>query len=258
MLDLAALTQAERDLLVRYHESQLADLRALTSVPGPSTPAPAPDPNPHPGFPSKTDEGAFYDFLRDNDLLGPKISASEFKGCDAITRACAEAKWPLSWTAYSLATTYLETAHTMQPIDEYGGTAYFRRRYDIEGANPKKARELGNLTPGDGAKFHGRGYVQLTGRRNYTLASAKLGVDLVANPALALDPEIAAQVMVKGMREGRFTSRDIDDDLPADRPATKAQFERSRDIINGRDRQSDVADYALTFQKALQAGKWVF
>ena len=60
------------------------------------------------------DYGAFYDFLRGNNMLGPKISESEFHGCDTIIRACLGAHWPVSWVAYALATAYHETAHTMQ------------------------------------------------------------------------------------------------------------------------------------------------
>lgn len=206
-------------------------------------------------------EGRFYDFLRGNSMLGPKISAAEFEGCDNILRACGTAGWGVSWVAYALATTYHETAHTMQPVKEIGGTAYFTRMYDIRGNRPHVARDLGNTEPGDGARFPGRGYVQLTGRRNYVKATAKLralgyDVDLVADPDRAMDPEIAAVILVLGMREGWFTGRDIDDDLPAGRPGTLAQFVASRDIINGRDKQDLIAGYAIDFQTGLQTGGW--
>lgn len=207
-------------------------------------------------------EGRFYDFLRGNQMLGPKISAAEFEGCDNILRACGKAGWGVSWVAYALATTYHETAHTMQPVKEIGGTAYFTRMYDIRGNRPDKARELGNLTPGDGAKYPGRGYVQLTGKNNYRKATEKLralgyDVDLVADPDRAMDPEIAAVILVLGMREGWFTGRDIDDDLVAGRPGTLAQFVASRDIINGRDKQDLIAGYAIDFQTGLQTGGWL-
>jgi putative chitinase len=205
------------------------------------------------------DYGAFYDFLRGNKMLGPKISADEFSGCDSILRACATAEWGISWVAYALATTYHETAGTMQPIKELGGPAYFTKMYDIRGDRPAKARELGNLSPGDGARYPGRGYVQLTGKANYEKATAKLralgyDVDLVADPNRAMEPEIAAVILVLGMREGWFTGRDIDDDLPASGPARLAQFTASRDIINGRDKQEMIAEYAVDFQTGLQQG----
>jgi putative chitinase len=209
-----------------------------------------------------TDYGKFYDFLRGNKMLGPKISAEEFAGCDAILKACTRASWPVSFTAYALATSFLETGATMQPIKERGGNAYFHRMYDIQGARPAKARELGNLAPGDGARYPGRGYVQLTGKANYAKATAKLralGIlasneSLVDNPDLAMRPDVAAAVMVLGMQEGWFTTRKLSDDLPARGPATFAQFKASRDIINGRDKDDEIAEFANDFQTALQAG----
>ena len=56
------------------------------------------------------------------------------------------------------------------------------------------AKNLGNTEPGDGHAFRGRGFTQLTGRSNYAQASKALGVDLVSNPDLASDPEIAAKI----------------------------------------------------------------
>src|SRR5215813_8790911 len=57
--------------------------------------------------------------------------------------------------AYCLATFKWETAHTMRPIDEYGSADYFNSRY---GPQTKVGKKLGNTRPGDGARFHGRGY----------------------------------------------------------------------------------------------------
>lgn len=206
------------------------------------------------------DYGKFYDYLRGNSMLGPKISQDEFSGCDAIVTACVRAGWPLPWTAYALATAYHETAHTMQPIKENGGTAYYTRMYDIRGSRPDKAKELGNLSPGDGARYPGRGYVQLTGKALYAKATAKLAalgikVDLVANPDDAMRPDVAAAIMVSGMEEGWFTGRDLADDLPRNAGiATLQKFVMSRDIINGKDRADMIAGYAMNFQTGLQQG----
>jgi peptidoglycan L-alanyl-D-glutamate endopeptidase CwlK len=54
---------------------------------------------------------------------------------------------------------------------------------------------LGNQGPPDGASFRGRGYVQLTGRANYTRYAAELSLDLVTQPELACDPAIAARLL---------------------------------------------------------------
>lgn len=245
----------EAGFVVSIEQEIVVTAPPLADLPRPSSVLTAAD-----GF---ADYGAFYDFLRGNKLLGPKISKPEFEGCDAILTACVRARWPISYTAYALATAYLETAATMQPIKEMGGNAYFTRMYDINGARPKKARELGNLTPGDGAKYAGRGYPQLTGKSNYAKLTKRLrelgiignDIDLVANPDLAMRPDIASAIMIVGMEEGLFTTRKLADDLPENGPATLPQFVASRDIINGRDRQDDVADYAFQFQTGLlQAG----
>lgn len=214
-----------------------------------------------PGFADKEATAAFYNFLRADKMLGPKITASEYEGCKALISAMHEAEWPLSWCAYGLATAYHETAGTMQPIKEYGGNAYFRRMYDIEGERPAKAKELGNTVPGDGILYPGRGYPQTTGKANYRKATLKLreagiDVDLVANPDLMLRPDIAAFVMISGMEEGWFTGKKLADYLPGSGPATLKQFRESRRIINGLDRADDIADYAIRFQKALSAGGW--
>lgn len=55
-------------------------------------------------------------------------------------------------------------------------------------------KDLGNLQPGDGERFKGRGFIQLTGRSNYAHYGKKLGLDLVNNPELAAQPEIALEV----------------------------------------------------------------
>jgi putative chitinase len=62
-------------------------------------------------------------------------------------------------------------------------------------------KDLGNNGPPDGAIFCGRGFVQLTGRANYTRYSAEIGQDLVANPALANDPAIAAQLLAQFLKD---------------------------------------------------------
>jgi len=55
-------------------------------------------------------------------------------------------------------------------------------------------RDLGNVQPGDGPRFRGRGAIQLTGRTNYTRAAGVLGVDLVAHPEWAADLRWAYEI----------------------------------------------------------------
>lgn len=197
----------------------------------------------------------FFDALR-KGLLGPALSPSEVEGCNALLDACEA--WPLAWTAYAMATSFHETGHTMLPIREYGSDAYLRRMYDIEGLRPEKARELGNLYPGDGILYCGRGYVQLTGRRNYELADQKLGLGgfMADHPDMAMDPKVAAKILRLGMEEGWFTGRRLAHYLSTDHPETLASFKAARRIINGTDKSELIAGYAVEFQAALQAGEW--
>lgn len=189
---------------------------------------------------------AFFAGLRTGPL-GPELSPGEVGGCNAILAACAG--WPASWTAYALATAAHETARTMQPIKERGGNAWFAR-YDGRA-------DLGNTHPGDGARFAGRGYVQLTGRANYAKAGAKLGVDLIGNPDLALGLNIAAQVMRLGMADGWFTGRKLSSYISTVPTAsTFEQFRQCRRIINGLDCADKIAGYAMSFQDDLRAGGW--
>ena len=58
-------------------------------------------------------------------------------------------------------------------------------------------KDLGNQGPPDGARYCGRGFVQLTGRLNYTRYSQEIGQDLVNKPELANDPAIAAQLLAR-------------------------------------------------------------
>lgn len=196
---------------------------------------------------------AFFNALR-SGLLGPHLSADEVDGLNALLAACRE--FPLSWTAYALATAYHETAGTMRPVREIGSDAYFRRMYDLTGDRPHVAERLGNIRPGDGVLYCGRGYVQLTGRRNYALAQDKLGVRLLDEPRLAERADIAAQILREGMTEGWFTGKRFADFLPAAGAASRAQFKAARRIINGVDRDVLIAGHAVQFQDALSAGGW--
>lgn len=166
--------------------------------------------------------------------------------------------------AVCFATTYHETAHTMKPIRELGNGAYFTRLYGIEGTNPKRAREMGNIHPGDGPKYNGKGYVQLTWFVNYERATKRLrelglidkSVDFAKNPDLVMQPRYAIAIMFIGMEEGWFTGQKldaiVDDEISDDLKDEYADFIKSRKIINGKDRDVQIAGYAMTFLEALR------
>lgn len=180
-----------------------------------------------------------------------RLSQSQVDGFTTILDA-----WDLQksmsdprWLAYILATAWHEVAETMQPIRERGGAAYFFKMYDMHGSRPKVAATLGNTQPGDGAKFYGRGLVQLTGRTNYARASQKLGADLIANPDLALKPVHAVKITFAGMKEGWFTGKKLADYFSA----TKDDPVGARRIINGTDKAETIASHHRKFLAALKA-----
>lgn len=193
------------------------------------------------------------------------LAQSQVDGMTVILDAWQErylARTPADQLAYCLATTKHETANTMQPIKEIGNQAYFTRMYDISGSRPAVARRLGNTLIGDGARFCGRGDVQLTGRANYKNATAKLralgfiddSTDFVTTPDLVMQPRIAALIMFEGMEDGWFTSVKLDDVIDANIDGDEhADFIRARRIINGSDRAELIAGYADGFLKALTA-----
>lgn len=199
------------------------------------------------------DTKAFFDACRAG-VMGPRLDSDEVAGAEVILHAMSGA--PLSWCAYALATAYHETAHTMQPVKEYGGPSYYTRLYDVRGNRPELARSMGNTAPGDGALYAGRGYVQLTWKVNYERAAKETGYPLVGNPDLAMRPDIAALIMRRGMEQGWFTGKALAHFLPKFGAGSRGQFVEARRIINGRDKASMIATYAEQFQDALVAGGW--
>lgn len=59
---------------------------------------------------------------------------------------------------------------------------------------------MGNNQPGDGYRYRGRGFIQLTGKENYARYGQLLGIDLLNNPDLASDPAIAAKIAMSYWR----------------------------------------------------------
>ena len=200
------------------------------------------------------DPASFFAALRPRPFV--RLEESQVAGFNVLTAAMEAAGWPVAFAAYGLATAMHETAWTMQPIRERGSDDYLKRMYDVDGGRPRIARGLGNSMPGDGVRFAGRGYVQMTGRSNYEKVGERLDLDLVGEPDLALEPDIAARIFVSGMASGWFTGKRLADYLPASGPATYEMFRRARRIVNGTDCDIQIAILALGFQSALSAGGW--
>jgi len=76
---------------------------------------------------------------------------------------------------------FAEESASFQTTVEYGTGAEYNGRTD-----------LGNTHPGDGERYKGRGYIQITGRNNYAALGKALGVDFVDHPELVAEPQYAA------------------------------------------------------------------
>jgi len=133
--------------------------------------------------------------------------------------------------AYILATAYWETNKTYEPIKE----AYWLS----ENWRKKNLRYY---------PYYGRGFVQLTWLSNYKKYSDLLGVDLVNYPDNALNPELAAYILVHGMINGTFTGKKLKDYINAD----KKDYFSARKIINGTDRAQDIATIAGNMEEWLR------
>ena len=77
-----------------------------------------------------------------------------------------------------------ESMNFTRTTEIWGPTAA-QRRYEGK-------KGLGNVNPGDGSRYRGRGFLQTTGRANYAEVSKALGVDFVSNPELLAKPQYAA------------------------------------------------------------------
>jgi hypothetical protein len=130
----------------------------------------------------------------------------------------------IRWLAYMLATTFHETAQTMQPVREYGGETYLRsKRY---------------------YPWVGEGLVQVTWEANARKFGATAPGQLLTWP-LCLKP------LFDGMIDGMFTGKQLSDyfDDNTEDPVN------ARRIINGTDKANTIAGHYHKFLNAIHAAQ---
>jgi hypothetical protein len=152
--------------------------------------------------------------------------------------------------AYTLATIKWETANTFKPITELGSDEDLEQRY---GPSSNSGRSLGNTEPGDGARYKGRGYLPLTGKRNYQRMNEFLGLvgtdsDLVKYPEKALDPQIAYRITSAIMSQGLATGKKLKDYINNE----NTDYTNARRIVNVLDHAAEIADSAKKFEQILK------
>ena len=177
------------------------------------------------------DRAKFFASVRAR-LFGGALTQAQVDGLSLILDECAaRAVVDARQIAYVLATAYHETGRRMQPLREIGRGA---------------GRPYGAPDPRTGLVYYGRGFVQITWKANYARLGARLGVDLASEPDRALDPKIAAAILVVGMGEGLFTGRRL-----ADAFGARTDWVGARRIVNGLDRAAAIAAHARAFHAAL-------
>lgn len=200
---------------------------------------------------------AFFDALRAGPLFGGKLTQGQVENIDQILDAFAAVGDGRPQTlAYALATVYGEVGRAMAPVREGFAShdAEARRRVAAlarkRGPASAPAR-YGKPVPPYGHVYYGRGYVQLTWADNYKRSSADAGLDLLADPDRALDPVIAARLLILGLIDGRWNGRakgiahylsDRSEDL-----------EGARRTVNITDRWQDFAGFYRAFLPAVEA-----
>jgi predicted chitinase len=194
----------------------------------------------------------FFDAARAS-VFGGRLDQGQVAGMQAILDAweARPAVGDARWLAYMLATTFHETAATMQPVRETLATTDAAAAARLESAWARG--RLGSVkTPywradADGKCWFGRGLVQLTHKANYLRMSRETGVDLVADPGRAMEPAVAVAILFAGMEKGLFTGKRLADYFSAGR----SDWVNARRIINGLDRAADVAAVGRSFLKAI-------
>lgn len=96
---------------------------------------------------------------------------------------------------FGISTPERQAAFLAQIGHESGGLHYSSEIWGPTAAQQRYEgrRDLGNVQPGDGFRFKGRGLIQTTGRANYEATGDALGVDLISNPIQLAQPELASR-----------------------------------------------------------------
>lgn len=222
------------------------------------------------------DRSKFYAALRtrSSGVFGTSLSQSQVANLEAILDEIQSAGLPLRQAACVLAVPYHEVGSSLTPKTEnltYSTAERIRqvwpKRFPRLGdalpyvrnpqalANKVYAGRMGNVRVNDGWTYRGRGYPQTTGRENYERFGKLLGLDLLGNPDLALQPDISARILILGMKDGLFTGLKLSNFISGD----KADYRGARAIINP-DVEANgdaVAGYARSFEVALRAANYL-
>lgn len=158
--------------------------------------------------------------------LAPKgFKQSQVDGFERVLDEAERRNLSIFFIAYILATAWWESAHTMQPVREYGSEKYLQSK-----------------------KYYpwvGEGLVQVTWESNHR----KFGATA---PGQLMTWEKALPALFDGMLLGMFTGKKLSDYIKTG----SVDYVNARRIVNGTDRAKDIAKLATLFYKALTAAEW--
>lgn len=205
------------------------------------------------------DRAKFYASLR--PAFGA-LTTGNVVGFELFINEAERRKMELNKFAYCLATTWWETAKTMQPVIEaYWIYPHDRFKHD---AYLRTHRPSSRYYP-----YFGRSYPQWTWERNYRLATDRWNerywkagearVDFVKRPDDILDPKYGIPLFFDGMEEGWFTSKDLADyidDVDESDAEDLREFTAARRVVNGTDKAAEIGRLALVFEHALRGAAY--
>lgn len=195
------------------------------------------------------DKRVLFTYLR-KAPFGGRLRQKQVEGVELIIRTFEEL-YPdadVRHVANCLAQVYLETGGRMEPVRETFAASDWEARRNLD-----KAWKSGQLTWVTKNywkdNYFGRGFIQITHKVNYHKLGLRLGLDLVGNPSLALDPKIAARIAVVGMMEGLFVSGHS---LPVYFNDTTDDAIGARRIVNGTNKAKLIASYHYQIVDAIE------
>lgn len=151
--------------------------------------------------------------------------------------------------AYIMGTAHGEVGSALAPVREGFTTGDAAARRHVAGllAAGKIKVNYALRDPETGRSYYGRGLVQLTHKSNYQAMGQLLGLDLVNNPDLALEPGVAVRILVTGMLRGVFTGGKHRLDGYFVHDLVEANWIGARRIVNGTDKAQKFAELAQAY-----------
>lgn len=202
------------------------------------------------------DRKRFFAAIR-KPLFGGRLTPTQVEGLSAILDHWEQAlpDGDRRWLAYMLATAHHETGRTMQPVRETladcDATAIARLDAAFARGQLRWVSKPYWRPDEQGRSWLGRGFVQLTHKRNYRTMGEMIDVDLLGDPDKAMGMEVALAILFAGMTGGAFTGRKLADYFSD----SVEDWRSARKIINGLECADTVANYGRLYCAAIDAAQ---